>query len=98
KSTFCRWVAWLVAEGAIPSLDVPPPEEFTEVLDDGLKGRLPVLLRLREFWEYVRPRVGASVTVSDLEDAIVAWVDRRRPDGLDADLFRAHLVSGSALL
>ena len=55
KSTFCRWVAWLVAEGAMPSLDVPPPDDFAEVLDDGLKGRLPVLLRLREFWEYLPP-------------------------------------------
>ena len=84
KSTFCRWVAWLVAEGAMPSLDVPPPDEFAEVLDDGLKGRLPVLLRLREFWEYLPPRVGASLTVSDLEDAIGRWVDKKRPDGLDS--------------
>jgi hypothetical protein len=97
-STFCRWVAWLVAEGAIPSLEVTPPQAFTEVLDDGLKGRLPVLLRLREFWEYLPTRAGASLTVSDLEDAVAAWVDRKRPDGLDAALFRAHLKHGSALL
>jgi formylglycine-generating enzyme required for sulfatase activity len=98
KSTFCRWVAWLVAEGALPSLDVPPPREFTEVLDDGLKGRLPLLLRLREFWEYLPARVGGTLTVSDLEDAIAAWVEKKRFDGLDADLFRTHLVRGSALL
>jgi formylglycine-generating enzyme required for sulfatase activity len=98
KSTFCRWVAWLVAEGVVPSQAVPPPHPFAEVLDDGLKGRLPVLLRLREFWEYLAPRVGASFTVSDLEDAITAWVTKRRPDGLDAALLRAHLAHGSALL
>ena len=98
KSTFCRWVAWLVAEGAIPSLDVPPPDEYVEVLDDGLKLRLPVLLRLREFWEYLPPRVGGSSTVADLEDAIAAWVDRKRPDGIDGALFRAYLAHGSTLL
>jgi formylglycine-generating enzyme required for sulfatase activity len=98
KSIFCRWVAWLVAEGAFPSLNLPPPDEFAEVLDDGLKGRLPVLLRLREFWEYLPPRLGARVTVSDLEDAVAAWIEKRRPDGLDATLFRAHLAHGSALL
>jgi hypothetical protein len=47
KSTLCRWVAWLVDEGAMPSLDVPAPDGFVEALKDGLKGRLPVLLRLR---------------------------------------------------
>ena len=98
KSTFCRWVAWLVAEGAIPPLDVSPPPGFTEVLGDGLKTRLPILLRLREFWEYLPPRVGASLTVSDLEDAIGSWVEKRRPDGLDVALFRAHLAYGSVLL
>jgi formylglycine-generating enzyme required for sulfatase activity len=98
KSTFCRWVAWLVAEGSVPAFDVAPPGEFAEALDNRLKGRLPVLLRLREFWEYLPPRAGASLTVSDLEDAIAAWVERKRPDGLDADLFRAHLAHGSALI
>ncbi len=77
---------------------MPPPDEFAEVLDDGLKGRLPVLLRLREFWEYLPPRAGASLTASDLEDAIGHWVDKKRPDGLDSALLRAHLAHGSALL
>lgn len=54
KSTFCRWVAWLVAEGAMPEPDVPTPEDFVESLDDRFKGRLPVLLRLREFWNRCR--------------------------------------------
>ncbi len=98
KSTFCRWVAWLVAEGAMPALGRRPADEFAETLDDGLKGRLPVLLRLREFWEYLPPRAGAGLTVSELEDAICRWVDKKRPDGLDSDLFRAHLAHGSALL
>lgn len=36
--------------------------------------------------------------MSDLEEAMGRWVDRRRPDGLDAGLLRAHLAHGSALL
>jgi hypothetical protein len=94
KSTFCRWVAWLVAEGAVPSVDVPPLDDFAEALDDGLRGRLPVLLKLREFWEYLPTRVGASLTVSELEDAIGRWVDQKRPDGLDSRLFRELLLDG----
>lgn len=98
KSTFCRWVAWLVAEGAMPTLDVLPPDGFSEMLDDRLKGRLPVLLRLREFWEFLPPRAGAGLTVSDLEDAIGRWVDKKRPDGLDSRLLYEHLAHGSALI
>lgn len=56
KSTFCRWVAWLVAESAMPPLDVLPPDAITETLDAGLKKRLPLLIRLREFWESLQPR------------------------------------------
>ena len=70
KSTFCRWVTWLVAEGAIPAVDVPGPDEFAEVLDDRLHGRLPILLRLREFWGWLPPKTGAALTVSDLEEAM----------------------------
>jgi formylglycine-generating enzyme required for sulfatase activity len=98
KSTFCRWVVWLVAEGAMPALDVQPPDELAETLADGLKGRLPVLLRLREFWEYLPQARGASLTISDLEDAIGRWVDRKRPDGLDSDLLLSHIEQGSALV
>jgi formylglycine-generating enzyme required for sulfatase activity len=98
KSTFCRWVAWLVAEGAMPATDVPAPDEFAETLDDGLKGRLPLLVRLREFWESLPPRAGTSLTVTDLEEALGRWVDRKRPDGLDSRLLRAHLAQGSVLL
>jgi formylglycine-generating enzyme required for sulfatase activity len=98
KSTFCRWVTWLVAEGTVPVPDILPPDEFVEPLDDGLKGRLPVLLRLREFWEFLPPRLGDSLTVSDLEEAIGRWVDRKRPHSLDSHLLRAHIAHGSALL
>jgi len=51
KSTFCSWVAWLVCAGAIPPADVEPPGEFVESLPETLRNKLPVLVRLREFWE-----------------------------------------------
>jgi formylglycine-generating enzyme required for sulfatase activity len=98
KSTFCRWVAWLVAEGAVPAADVTGPDEFAESLDSGLKQRLPILLKLREFWDLLPIRVGGGLTPADVEDALARWVDARQPDGLDARLVRAHLEHGSALL
>jgi formylglycine-generating enzyme required for sulfatase activity len=98
KSTFCRWVAWLVAEGAMPVPDIAPPEPYAETLDEGLRGRLPVLVRLRELWEFLRPRAGASLVRADLEAALGAWIDHIKPDGIDARLLQTHLAHGSALL
>ena len=99
KSTFCRWVAWLVAEGALPPADVAGPEAFTESLDRGLKGRLPILLKLREFWEHLPARIGGGLATADVVDTLARWVEEiRQPDGLDAPLVRAHLEHGTALL
>jgi formylglycine-generating enzyme required for sulfatase activity len=98
KSTLCRWVAWLAAEGAMPAAEIPPPDEFVETFGEGLRGRLPVLIRLREFWELLPARAEANLTVSDLEETIGHWLDRKRPDALDSTLFRAHLKHGSVLL
>ena len=98
KSTFCRWVAWLVADGAMPTPEVNAPDGFAESLDAGLRGRLPILLRLREFWEYLPVRVSGSLTRSDLERAMGDWIDRKQPDGLDSRLLLDHLEQGDALL
>jgi formylglycine-generating enzyme required for sulfatase activity len=98
KSTFCRWVAWLVAEGAMPAPEIAPPKGFTETLDKGLQGRLPVLLRLRELWEHLPARIGATLARGDLEAAIGRRIEQLRPDGLDAATAQAHIDAGTALL
>jgi formylglycine-generating enzyme required for sulfatase activity len=98
KSTLCRWVAWLVAEGAMPVPDIAPPQAFTETLGEGLRARLPVLIRLREFWEYLPVRVAATLGRADLETAIGHWVEHVKPDGLDARLIQLHIEAGTALL
>jgi formylglycine-generating enzyme required for sulfatase activity len=98
KSTFCRWVAWLVAEGDMPTPEIAPPERFAETLDKALQGRLPVLLRLRELWEHLPVRIGATLARGDLEAAIGRRIEQLRPDGLDAAIVQAHIDAGTALL
>ena len=98
KSTFCRWVAWLVAEGAPPVPDVTGPAEFVETLDRDFARRLPLLLKLREFWEYLPARIGGGLSTSDVEAALSQWIAAKRPDGLDGSLALAHLAHGSTLL
>jgi formylglycine-generating enzyme required for sulfatase activity len=98
KSTFCRWVACLVAEGAVSATDLAGPAPFVESLDRDLARRMPVLLKLREFWHYLPVRAGGGLTRADVERAIETWAESKQPDGLDAPLVWAHLAHGSALL
>jgi formylglycine-generating enzyme required for sulfatase activity len=82
KSTFCNWVAWLVCEGAMPQLDVDPPRAFVETLPTPLVGKLPVLVRLREFWQAL-PRVsGQALSAGDFAAILQSWL-RERASGAD---------------
>ncbi len=99
KSTFCRWVAWLVSEGAMPAHEVDPPQKYAERFPEALWGRLPVLVRLRDFWRFL-PRLpsGSDLSGSELEQALVQWLASKQPKGLAAEELRAHLERGTALL
>jgi formylglycine-generating enzyme required for sulfatase activity len=99
KSTFCRWVSWLVCEGPVPAADVDTPDELRELLPDSLRSRLPLLIPLREFWP-VLPAAGTARAFgrTDVEHAIAQWVDRKAPDGLTGEDALAHLAQGSSLL
>ena len=55
KTTFCRWLTLAVCQGEFPAHPIAPPEGFQETFPEPLRGRLPLLIRLREFWECVAP-------------------------------------------
>ena len=98
KSTFCRWVAWLVAEGHLPSFVTRPPDGYRESWASTFEGRLPVLIRLRDAWRAL-PKHLASDHLSrvDLETALAQWLEANA-EGLTRDIFRKHLAHGSALV
>ena len=87
KSTFCNWVAWLVCEGAIPQSDVDPPQAFVETLPASLIGKLPVLVRLREFWRAL-PGGGSGHAVSAEEFVAIlqSWLRKRASGAAALDL------------
>ena len=49
KSTFCRWASLQSIEGTPTSHPVPAPEGFQEPVPATLRGRLPLLVPLRDF-------------------------------------------------
>ena len=99
KTTFCRWLALAVCQGTLPVHPVAPPEGFLETFPEPLRGRLPLLIRLRDFWESL-PNLerGAELTQPELESAMKRWVERKKFDGLTWSAVKDHLEAGLTLL
>ena len=99
KSMFCRWVAWLACAGAVPPHEVEAPEGYTETLDASLRDRLPLLVRLRDFWSFLPTTPGLhELSRAELERALSEWVQAKRPADLAWTDVRPHIERGSALL
>lgn len=98
KSTFCRWVAWLTCADEVPTHTVRPPARYAERLPSELRDRLPLLVRLREFWPQLPTIGGTALTSNEIEAALIRWIDTKRPGGLKGEVFKHHLSAGSALL
>ena len=99
KSTFCSWVAWLACEGEIPDAQLQPPDEYRERIPSSFQGRLPLLLRLRDFWTHLKLVPGCrEMSAAELKAALAAWVDAKQPGGLTWSVVQPHLDGGSLLL
>ena len=99
KSTFCRWVAWLACKNGSPSPEVPTPPKYQERFPASLGGRLPVLIRLRDFWRCLPILPDEqSMTLEQLADSLSRWLAQESPPGLDWECLRAHIENGSGLL
>jgi hypothetical protein len=99
KSTFCRWAVLQSIAAVALTHPVPAPDDFAEPEPVHLRGRLPLLVPLRDF-ALGMDCGGGRLTWrrSDLERALAAWVDASAPEGLTGDLVLAHLEAGSAFL
>jgi len=99
KSTFCRWLALLVAGGTLPDHPIPAPEGFRETLPDAVRARFPLLCRLREWAGREEGLSGKGHwTRAQLEESLSGWLDHTRPGGLTAAVFREELAEGRCLL
>jgi hypothetical protein len=98
KSTFCRWITWLTCNGEMPDVDVPAPEEYQEPFPGQLRDRLPVLVRLRDFWQHLPPNGIRSVGVGSLEHALELWLTDQKYPAMNWTCLKGHLEHGSTLL
>ncbi len=99
KSTFCRWISWLTSTGEIPSFVVEAPDEFKETFPESLRGRLPLMVRLREFGAYLPAQPGRkTLSTAEFESALEKWLMATKQGGLHWSDVTPHLKAGSLLL
>jgi hypothetical protein len=99
KSMFCRWAAWLACSGAMPPHEIEAPEGYAETLDGSLRDRMPLLVRLRDFWPFLSTTPGLhELSRVELEQALGAWGRAKLGDHLEWAAVEAYVEGGSALL
>ena len=99
KTTFCRWLALVVATGSVPNHKIAVAGEFEEKLPAELRGRFPLLCRLREWAGHEDGlRGNGHWTRAELEHSLAAWINKTQPGGLTWAAFQEELQVGRALL
>jgi formylglycine-generating enzyme required for sulfatase activity len=99
KSTFCRWAVLQSIAAADLAHPVPAPAEFTETAPVNLRGRLPLLVPLRDFHESIDGGRGRHTSHRrELEETLAAWVDQSLADRLTGENLLAHLRAGTTFL
>ncbi len=99
KTTFCRWLALAICQGELTAHPVTPPDGFLEVFPEPLRGRLPLLVKLRDFWQFL-PNLerGAELTHAQFELAMKNWIEGKKFGGLAWSTVQDHLDAGLTLL
>ncbi|MFZ1643054.1 MAG: DUF4062 domain-containing protein [Candidatus Contendobacter sp.] len=99
KTTFCRWLALVVACGSLPTHPLETPAEFEERLPDDLRDRFPLLCRLREWADHDTCLAGnGHWTQAQLEAALAGWLAAAKPGGLTPEVWREEMKQGRCLL
>jgi hypothetical protein len=99
KSTFAHWLTWLCCMGHMPSEQLVGPVGYREAYPSSMNGRLPILVRLREFHENI-PRIARrqEMTGAEFEGCLSKWLNACKPGGMTWDCLKQQLSQGRVLL
>ncbi len=99
KSTFSRWVTWLTCAGTLPVQEIESAREYREAYPLSLQNRLPLWVRLRDFWMCLPETPGGKdLSQAEFEAVLAAWIEQKQPANLQWSNVQAHLDKGSLLL
>ncbi|EGV28619.1 Sulphatase-modifying factor protein [Thiorhodococcus drewsii AZ1] len=99
KSTFCRWLTLVTASEALPEHPITAPDSYRESYPESLRGRLPVLVPLCDFW----PSMPLAADVRHLApatliDTLGHWLAERSCGRLPVEDLSALMDTGRCLL
>lgn len=81
------------------SNDADTPEEFRERYPDALRGKFPLLCRLREWSGHEECLAGNGTwTQAQIEKALACWLDTAQPGKLTSAAWREALAQGNCLM
>jgi formylglycine-generating enzyme required for sulfatase activity len=76
---------------------VDPPDGYSETWPKKFTNRLPIFVRLSEFFPFLPRSVARDLSRPDFETALFGWV-ASNSESLAEDVIRSHLAKGSTLL
>ncbi|MCI0496427.1 SUMF1/EgtB/PvdO family nonheme iron enzyme [candidate division KSB1 bacterium] len=79
KSTFARWVAYLLCQGAMPDqIQLDQNEPIIEKFPGALKDKLPLLIPFREFWPFLSHYPGQrELSSKEMNAALERWATQK---------------------
>jgi formylglycine-generating enzyme required for sulfatase activity len=99
KSVFCRWVSFLACNPRVPVADIQGSATFRESAGESFHRRLPLLIRLRQFWQHLPARADIDhLSQQDLEQSLAAWLEVTQVKAINAWDIEAHCERGTLLL
>ncbi|RQW04566.1 DUF4062 domain-containing protein [candidate division KSB1 bacterium] len=99
KSTFAKWVAYLICSGEMPEqIQMKDSEKIVENFPDALKGKMPVLVLFREFWPFLEKQPGRrSLNRKEFETVLKEYIETKF-EGLDWRKTEHYIDDGKAIL
>ena len=99
KSTFVRWVSFLLLHGEMPlQVQMEGEKPIVEVFPKELIDKLPVIVPFREFWPFIAHYSGQrDMGFKELEEAIQNW-SVKKLEGIDWKEIGRFIEKGKAVL
>ncbi len=91
-------MAWLACSGTLPEHPLTTVDEFIEKFPEKIKGRLPLLVRLRDFWHVLIQVESPELSTAQFEKVMGIWFENKHPDGISWQDVQAHFANGNALI
>ncbi len=99
KSTFARWVAFLLCQGSMPEqIQKSPQKPIVEQFPSDLKDKLPLLIPFRELWYFLPAHTGQrELSAKEFAAALKQWAIQKLEE-IEWPTIARFIEAGKAVL